>query len=103
MANLFNHILQFFRDLWNFRRNRKIKKINKQLVKEVKDQEKERRIFLNEFRFYLRKYLRKDASGKYIPIKGKNTAEIYTTIMAVHGEKLKALNLKFTKNLDIKL
>ncbi|MGI0106746.1 hypothetical protein [Salinimicrobium sp. WS361] len=94
---------QFLLNLWPWSRERKIKKINETLKDAVVNQEKERMEFLQEFRFYLRKYLRKDASGKYIPIKGKNKAEIYETVMAVHGERLRELNIKFSKNLRISL
>lgn len=103
MAKIFKSVKNFFLNLWFFRRNLKFKKINKELKKTVVEQEKERKIFLNEFRFYLRKYLRKDASGKYIPLRGKNKAEIYATIMALHGERMNELNIKFTEDLQIKL
>ncbi|WZL88320.1 hypothetical protein VS868_12005 [Salinimicrobium sp. 3283s] len=94
---------QFLINLWPWSRERKFKKINKTLQQAVVEQEKERVEFLQEFRFYLRKYLRKDASGKYIPIKSKNKAEIYETVMAVHGARLRELNIKFSKNLRISL
>lgn len=94
---------QLFLGIWNWREKRKIKKINKKLKKAIVDQEKERKEFLHEFRFYLRKYLRKDASGKYIPLKGKNRAEIYENIMHVHGDRLKELNIRFSKDLKISL
>ena len=103
MAKMINHIKNFFLYLWYFRRSLKFKKINKQLKKSVLEQEKERKVFLNEFRFYLRKYLRKDASGKYIPLRGKNKAEVYEAIMAVHGVRMNELNIRFTKDLQIKL
>lgn len=100
---LFKKFAQLFLALWNWRKERKIKQINKKLKKAVENQEKERMEFLNEFRFFLRKYLRKDASGKYIPIKGKNKAEIYETVMHQHGARLKELNIKFSRNLKISL
>lgn len=103
MTKIFKIIKQFFSNLWNFRSISKFKKINKKLQTEVKNQDKERAQFLHEFRFYLRKYLKRDVSGKYIPITGKNKAEIYSTIMAVHGTRLKELNLTFTEKLEIKL
>lgn len=100
---ILKHIKQFFISLWNWRKERGIRIINKKLHKAVVDQDEERAEFLQEFRFYLRKYLRKDASGKYIPLKGKNKAEVYETIMAVHGPRLRELNIKFSKNLRISL
>lgn len=103
MANLFKKIREFFFHIWNWRKNRRLKAINKELANAVLDQNKERKEFLHEFRFYLRKYLKKDASGKYIPIKGKNKAEVYEHIMYKYGERLKELNLKFTEDLKLSL
>lgn len=103
MAKLFKSVKHFFFNIWYFRRNLKFRSINKKLKSEVLDQEKERRIFLQEFRVFLRKYLRKDASGKYIPLSGKNRAEIYEAVMAAHGPRMRELNIGFTKKLQIKL
>lgn len=103
MATIFNTFLYLLDYVWNYRRNQKFKKINKLLKETVIDQDKERKIFLNEFRFYLRKYLRKDASGKYIPLRGKNNAEIYAAVVKAHGDRMKELNIKFTPNLEIQL
>ncbi len=103
MTKLFNFLKQLLFNLWHFRSIQRTKSINKKLKAVVVNQDKERTIFLNEFKFYLRKYLRKDDSGKYIPLKGKNKAEIYSTIMALHGDKLKDLNIKFTQDLRLKL
>lgn len=103
MTTIIKTIREFFINLWNFRQISRIKNINKKLRAEVKNQDKERAEFLLEFKVYLRKYLRRDASGQYIPLTGKNKAEIYSTIMAVHGARLKELNLTFTKRLVIKL
>lgn len=103
MTKLIKIIRQFFINLWNFRSISKFKAINKKLSSEVKNQNQDRHEFLTEFRGYLRKYLKYDASGKFIPLTGKNKAEIHATIMATYGPRLKELNLKFTKKLQIKL
>jgi adenosyl cobinamide kinase/adenosyl cobinamide phosphate guanylyltransferase len=100
---LLRKIGQIFLAIWNWRKNWKIKQINKKLKKAVENQEKERILFLDELKLYLRKYLRKDASGKYIPIKGKNRAEIYETVMHMHGARMKELNIKFSKKLKLSL
>lgn len=103
MKKLSSLIQNFFLFLWNFRTYRKFKKVNATLKQSVEDQSRERRDFLkNEFRFFLRKYLKRDASGKYIPLTGKNKAEIYETIMHKYGDTFKRLNLTFTENLEIK-
>ena len=103
MAKLPIKIKQFLLNLWNWRKNRRLRKINKKLATAVLDQHAERKEFLHEFRFYLRKYLKKDASGKYIPLKGKNKAEIYEHIMHKYGDRLAELNVKFSEDLKISL
>lgn len=103
MNKLFKLLGKLFKKIWYFRRDLKMKAINKELAHAVLDQNKGRKEFLHEFRFYLRKYLRKDASGKYIPLKGKNKAEIYEHVMHKYGEDLKRLNIKFSEDLKISL
>ncbi len=103
MAKIFKLFKNFLLNIWYFRRDYRIKSINNQLKNEIVDQEKNRKEFLHELQLYMRKYLRKDASGKYIPLSGKNKAEIYTAITIQHGARMKELNITFTKNLQIKL
>jgi len=103
MTKIVTAIKEFFMNIWNFRSILKLKALNKKLSSEVKNQNEDRTEFLKGFRSYLRKYLKYDASGKYIPLTGKNKAEIHATIMATYGPRLKKLNLKFTKKLQIKL
>lgn len=103
MANLFKKLLSFFASIWNWRKKKRFDSINDKLETKLKDRAKERREFLSEFKFELRKYLKRDSSGKYIPIKGKNKAEIYEHIIHKHGARLEELDLKFSKNLEIKL
>jgi hypothetical protein len=100
---LLRKIGQLFFSLWNWRKGWKIKQINKKLKKAVENQEKERIQFLEELRVYLHKYLRKDARGIYIPIKGRNKAEIYETVMHTHGTRMKELNIKFSRKLKLSL
>lgn len=103
MTKIVTAIEEFFMNIWNFRSIAKFKALNKKLSSEVKNQNEERTEFLKEFRLYLRKYLKYDASGKFIPLTAKNKAEIYATITSVHGSRLKELNIRFTKQLQIKL
>lgn len=103
MARIFKKIVQFFSRLWNWRKVKRFDSINDKLEAKLKDRTKERREFLSEFKFELRKYLKRDASGKYIPLKGKNKAEIYEFVMQKHGARLEELDLKFSKDLQIKL
>jgi len=101
---IINYLKNFFLSVYYFRRNRKIKRINSKLKTAVEDQTKERKTFLDqEFMVFLRMYLKKDSSGKYIPLTGKNKAEIYETIMHKYGGKLKELNIHFSKNLQVRL
>lgn len=103
MKKLFAYFKNAILFLWTFRKRQKFKKVNKILKKSVVDQSKERNDFLkNEFRFFLRKYLKRDSSGTYIPLTGKNKAEIYETVMHKYGDTFKRLNLTFTQNLEIK-
>ncbi|MBO2546118.1 hypothetical protein J0871_17005 [Salegentibacter sp. BDJ18] len=103
MAKFFKPIIEFFSSIWNWRKKKRFNSINDKLETKLRDRTKERREFISEFKFELRKYLRRDASGKYIPIKGKNKAEIYEHVMHKHGTRLEELDLKFSKDLQIKL
>lgn len=95
---------KFLSNIWFYFRNRKINKFNKKLENAVKDQEKERCSFLEkDFGVFLRSYFKSDASGKFIPLKGKNKAEVYEAVMAKYSEDLSRLNITFTKSLQIKL
>lgn len=97
LKNLILSIYYYFRD-W------KIRGINKKLKKAVEDQTKEREVFLkDQFMPFLRIYLKKDSSGKYIPLTGKNKAEIFETIIHKYGGDLKRLNIHFSKNLQVRL
>lgn len=103
MKKLMAALKEFFLNIWFFSRNRKIKKFNLKLEKVVEDQEKERKIFLVKFGIFLRQYFKRDASGKFIPLKGKNKAQVYEAVMTKYGKELTRLNITFTKFLEIKL
>ena len=102
LRNLREKLTSFLSRLWNFRELYRIKKFNRKLAVEVTKQNIDRKAFLKEFRNFLRIYLKKDASGKYIPLKGKNKAEIYEAVQAKYAKELKALSLTFTKELKLR-
>lgn len=102
MKRLWIAITNFFHSIWYRKRNKEFTSINEKLNNSLKERTAARIKFIKEFHKELRKYLKRDASGKYIPIKGKNKAEIHAHVIAKHGDRLKELDLVFTKNLELK-
>lgn len=102
MARILKAIRDFFLNIWYFRRNRKLNSINSKLDKAIRDRHRERKSFMKLFNKELRKYFHYDASGKYIPLKGKNKAEVYGHFMHKYGERLSELDLTFTKELVLR-
>ena len=102
MAKFFKVIRNFFLGLWNFRTNRKLNNINNTLERTLRQRQKERKVFIKSFMKELRKYFKYDASGKYIPLKGKNKALVFEHFNHKYGDRFKELDLKFTRKLEIK-
>lgn len=91
----------FFFNIWNFRKIRKIKAINSKLGKAVSDQEVDRIILKGLIVKMVKKYLRIGAKSDYIPPTGKNHTEIRERILAEFGEPMKKLNVKISDNLKL--
>lgn len=101
MKSIIHKIVEFFKYLKHFRKNRKFEQINKKLTKKVDDIEVDKIILKGEIVQMVRKYLKLDAKSDYIPKDYKNKAEIRGEVLSKFGDRMEKLNVKINSKLEL--